>query len=109
MLPFRTILVAADFSDRSREAFRFACALAEETKTRMFVLHAVELPRAAVGVEMPIPPPLNDPASRRALEDRRRDVYVPHRPIDVEYRVRDGFAVEEVLRVNLRGLGFTPN
>src|SRR4051794_34986272 len=42
MIPFRTILVAADLSDSSREAFRAACSLAREDKTRVFVLNVME-------------------------------------------------------------------
>ena len=42
MQPFRTILFAADFSENSKEAFRAACSLAVENKTRLIVLHVVE-------------------------------------------------------------------
>ena len=42
MTPFRTILFAADFSGNSREAFRLACSLAVEDKTRIIVLHVAE-------------------------------------------------------------------
>ncbi len=48
MSNFRTVLVAADFSERSQEAFRVACSLTEETGTRVIVLHVVE-PPVAVG------------------------------------------------------------
>ena len=37
--PFRTMLFAADLSKNSTEAFRMACSLATEKKTRLFVLH----------------------------------------------------------------------
>ena len=42
MRPFRTILFAADFSINSKEAFRVACSLAVENKTRLIVVHVVE-------------------------------------------------------------------
>ena len=42
MQPFRTILFAADFSENSKEAFRAACSLAVEDKTKLVVLHVVE-------------------------------------------------------------------
>ncbi len=42
MQPFRNILFAADFSENSREAFRAACSVAIENKTRIFVLHVDE-------------------------------------------------------------------
>ncbi len=38
MKPFRTILFAADFSENSKQAFRVACSLAKEDKTRLYVL-----------------------------------------------------------------------
>jgi len=42
MQPLRKILFAADFSENSKEAFRAACSVAIENKTRIFVLHVVE-------------------------------------------------------------------
>ena len=42
MIPFRTMLVAADLSESSRQAFRVACSLAREEKTRICVVHVVE-------------------------------------------------------------------
>ena len=42
MQPLRKILFAADFSENSKEAFRTACSVATENKTRIFVLHVAE-------------------------------------------------------------------
>jgi nucleotide-binding universal stress UspA family protein len=98
MSSFRTILVGADFSAQSTEAFRVACGLAEPAKTRLIVLHVVELPVAFGEMGMPMPLPEVDPAEREALKARLRQAYAPDRPIDVEYRVGDGVPVEEVLR-----------
>ena len=42
MQPFEKILFAADFSENSKEAFRAACSLAVENKTRLVVLHVAE-------------------------------------------------------------------
>jgi nucleotide-binding universal stress UspA family protein len=39
---FRTILVAADLSESSRESFRVACSLAREGETRVVVLSVAE-------------------------------------------------------------------
>jgi nucleotide-binding universal stress UspA family protein len=99
MATFRSILVAADFSEPSRESFRVACALAEETRTRMLVLHVAETPLASGEMGMPIPLAAADPATRAGLEDRLRESYAPTRPIDVEHCVCDGLAVEQILRV----------
>ncbi|MBV8077601.1 MAG: universal stress protein [Planctomycetaceae bacterium] len=103
---FRTILFAADFSGRSRAAFQAACSLAHVQKTRLFVLHVAE-PMLAEG--LPLAPgepgawiPLGDDglAQIEALEDRLRAFYAPACPIDVTYHVRDGLAVEEILRMS---------
>jgi nucleotide-binding universal stress UspA family protein len=105
MLPLRTVLVAADFSESSREAFRFACSLSREGTTSVLVFHVVE-PRSVA--EQPVylgdrtvhftaAPP--DRAHLEALRERLREAYVPERAIDVEYRVKEGHPVEELLRL----------
>jgi nucleotide-binding universal stress UspA family protein len=104
MTPFRTILVAADFSERSREAFRVACALADETKTRVFVLHVservpvAEQPVAFGELGMPVALPRSGFAHEEAIGERLRAVYTPNRPIDVSFRVGQGEPAEEILR-----------
>ena len=62
MPSFRTILVAADFSGRSQEAFRVACALAEASETRLIVLHVAEPLLANSLLGMMIPPPRAKPS-----------------------------------------------
>jgi nucleotide-binding universal stress UspA family protein len=104
MPAFRTILVAADFSERSREAFGVACALAEETKTRIVLLHVLEstpvMEQAVAFNEKGIPVPLSPAGAphRQAIIERLGELYVPTRPIDVEIKVRDGIAVDEIIR-----------
>lgn len=91
MSPFRTILFASDFSERSREAFRVACSLADEKTTRLFVLHAID-PRPEVAV-------MTASDRSRDFEDRLRACHVPARPVDVTYLARDGEASAVVLDV----------
>src|SRR5262249_52110125 len=95
MTPFRTILCAADFSERSKEAFRVACSLADERKTRLHVVHVVETMPV---VEQPVVfdesgtqavPGSGDQPHHEALKDRLRECYAPRLPIDVDYQVRD--------------------
>ncbi len=96
MEPFQTILFAADFSDASREAFRTACSLAVEGKTRLHVLHVVE-PHAVpeepsflgqMGVQFY---DANCDGNRdEELGRRLRASYAPNVPIDVAYHVREG-------------------
>src|SRR5262245_33807790 len=96
MPPFPTILFAADFSENSVHAFRMACALAIEDKTRFIVLHVVAPGRveeerassgqAAAGVSGASG--AEDPV--RILRGRMREIYSPNRPIDVQYRTAEG-------------------
>jgi nucleotide-binding universal stress UspA family protein len=98
MPPFRTILVAADFSESSRDAFRVACTLAGAGEARLIVLHVADqaLPDGLLG--RMIPRTEGDSAYLQALGEQLRKDYSPDGPIDVEFRVRDGLAVEEIIR-----------
>lgn len=75
-----------------------ACSLAHPDETRLTVLHAVEPPMISE-LDVPLPPTVEDRAHREAPGGRLRDFYTPDRPLRVEYRTRDGFAAEEILRV----------
>lgn len=97
MLVFRTMLFAADFSDSSKAAFRVASALAREGKTRVFVLHVPEPPLIVGDMGAPVPMYGLDPAMLSTLKERLRAEYTPNHPIDVEYHVREGMPVEEIL------------
>lgn len=97
---FRTIVVAADFSDSSREAFRVACSLAHADETRLVVLHIAAPPIIYSELDIPIPVPGEDQARCDELSGHLRKVYVPDRPLRVEYCTRSGLAVEDILRVS---------
>jgi nucleotide-binding universal stress UspA family protein len=101
---FQKILIAADFSESSREAFRVSCSLARADKPRMIVLHVVEPLYVA---EKPVyfgqqqirySVVERDPAEYEALKRRMRQTYVPLHPLEIEYLTRDGAAQEEILR-----------
>jgi nucleotide-binding universal stress UspA family protein len=96
---FRTILVAADFSEGTRQAFRVACSLAREDKTRLIVLH-VAGPSIASG-EPGVPSVIagGDRAHHEALRERLRADYVPDRPLEVEFSLGEGDPTEAILRV----------
>jgi nucleotide-binding universal stress UspA family protein len=104
MLIFRTILVAADLSESSREAFRVACSLAREDKTRVFVLSVLEpkyVPETPVSFgEQAVHYTLvaRDPSEYASMKERLREVYAPDQPLDVEYQTTEGDAAEEILR-----------
>ncbi|MGP0063664.1 MAG: universal stress protein [Isosphaeraceae bacterium] len=103
MESFRTILFAADFSDASVEAFRMACSLAAEGRTRLHVLHVVEanlVPEetAFLGqVNVPYYDASSDGDRHEQLKQKLRAAYAPNAPIDVAYYVRDGHAAAEIL------------
>ncbi len=103
MQPFRNILFAADFSENSQEAFRVACSLCSETKTRMSVLHVVEPHWVA---EEPVyfgQPAVQyfdsgpEPNGLEALKQRLIDQYTPNHAIDVTYFVKEGEIASEIL------------
>ncbi len=106
MAAFRTILVAADFSNSSLEAFGVASALASESATRVVVLHVKE-PRLVAkepvyfgqqSIEYrPVP---RDPAELERVNERLREQYVPDRVLEIEYRTREGDAAEEILHAS---------
>lgn len=103
MLPFRTILVAADFSEGSQGAFRAACSLAREDETRIYVLNVLEpkyVPETPVYMgdqTLQYARVPRDRSEHEALRERLRVVYAPDRPLGVEYRTREGDPAEEIL------------
>jgi nucleotide-binding universal stress UspA family protein len=105
MTLFRTILFAADFTEKSRAAFRFACSLADERETQLSVLHVIErMPVVEQSVAFGdkgklIPLVEGGLGHHAALEQRLHEMYVPERSLDVSFHVRDGFPVDEVLRM----------
>ena len=102
MQPFRTTLFAADFSENSQQAFRMACSLAVEDKTRLIVLHVVESDWVAKRPEYlgeETNPPDETECLAEFLKRRLSEVYVPNHPLDVEYRTSEGRAATEIVRM----------
>jgi nucleotide-binding universal stress UspA family protein len=105
MLPFRTILFAADFSENSKEAFRAACILAVENNSKLVVFHVAEPNFVAeepayYGQQITqfFPKEL-DKTQHEALRQKIRLVYPPESPLDVDYETREGDPSEEILRM----------
>lgn len=104
MVPFRSILVAADFSESSLSAFRVACSLSHESKTRLRVVYVLE---PQYEVEGPVysgqqsiqfEPCERDTRDHEAFLRGLRDSYVPVRAIDTVYRTAEGLPSEAILR-----------
>jgi len=95
VIPFRTMLVAADFSESSRQAFRVACSLAREEKTRIVVVHVVEPdcvtaePVYSGQPSVEFYPIAREPNFDESLKARLREFYVPDRALDVEYHASE--------------------
>jgi nucleotide-binding universal stress UspA family protein len=98
MLNIQAILVAADFSAPSEEAFRVARALARDYRARLVVLHVATPPPFVTPGELQRA--LQRPDGYRGeLEGRLRLVYAADSPAGVEYRVDDGDPAVEILGV----------
>ena len=98
MLSIRAILVAADFSGCSEDAFRVSHALARDYRARLIVLHVATPPPLVTPGELQRA--LQQPGGYRAeLEERLRHVYAADSPAGVEYRVQDGDPAIEILGV----------
>jgi len=104
MFPFRVILFAADYSEPSKEVFRVACSLANESDTKVIVLHVIEpVPSAGYPMAFGEMGALTYLISEGLPRDeitigRLRDTYAPGRPLDVDYLVRHGVPAEQILR-----------
>jgi nucleotide-binding universal stress UspA family protein len=105
MQPFRTILFAADYPHHAKEVFHLACSLATEGKTRLIVAHVIEPNWVA---EEPVyfghasvqfHNAGQKPGRVEAIREGLRALYAPNHPIDVEYRVEEGEAAAEILRL----------
>lgn len=97
---FRTILVAADYSARSREAFNVACSLAREGATRLIVLLVLEPPDGAIeSSEAGVFATGEGEAEGDPLSVLLHEHYIPDHPISVEYLIREGNAPDVILQV----------
>jgi nucleotide-binding universal stress UspA family protein len=92
MLAIRTILHPTDFSESAEAAFSVAGMLARAHKARLIVLHVHPTPISR-GEGIDYPP---DQAEMWRLLDR---YYVPDPDIQVEGRLAEGSATDEILRI----------
>jgi nucleotide-binding universal stress UspA family protein len=104
MQPFRTILFAADFSENSLEAFRAACSLAVDNKTRLIVLHVVEpnwVPQDPVyfgQASIQFQNVGREESYHVTLKRKLCEVYAPNHPIDIAFQTKEGNASAEIVR-----------
>jgi nucleotide-binding universal stress UspA family protein/quercetin dioxygenase-like cupin family protein len=93
----KTILHPTDFSANADYAFLTACALAEDYKARLILLH-VTAPIVSVLPE-PVPNPLKSAEAQDSLRWRFSWPQAPDPAIEVEHRVAEGDPPEEILRL----------
>lgn len=95
MLPIRTILHPTDFSDRAREAFRFATALARDYGANLIVLHVS--PEPVFGFAQGVVPP--DPeVLEHELRDRLHHYVTAESGMMAEEQLRVGDPAREIVR-----------
>jgi nucleotide-binding universal stress UspA family protein len=91
MLQMNIILHPTDFSIHSDRAFRLGCSLARDHGARLIVLHVA--PPAVYGLAFAQTPEYDE------LWKKLHEIRVPELPIPLDYRLRYGHAVDEILRV----------
>jgi nucleotide-binding universal stress UspA family protein len=88
MLPIQTILHPTDLSECSGHAFQLACLLARGHGARVIVLHV-----------MPVPLVQEKPLYREEMAGELNRLKASDPTIQVEYRLEEGDAVTQILRV----------
>jgi nucleotide-binding universal stress UspA family protein len=104
MQPIRTILFAADFSENSKQAFEAARLLSLGNQTRLVVLHVAEpnyvsdQPVYHGQQSVQVHATQSGEAEQQSAMQRMAEVYIPDRPVQMEYIATQGDAAEEILR-----------
>jgi len=94
----QTILHPTDFSPESNYAFRVACSLAKDYNARLFLLHVMR-PSMAPVLQEPLPDPLEPANSQVELDERFSWPQPADSSVQVDHRVAEGDAAEEILRL----------
>jgi nucleotide-binding universal stress UspA family protein len=97
MLPIRTILHPTDFSERSNDAYRLACALARDYNARLLIVHVVPPVAAAVGDLV-----WTGPVDYQEVKDKLLGLEGPD-PARVERWLEEGDPASEILRLAREG------
>jgi nucleotide-binding universal stress UspA family protein len=93
MLPIRIIVHPTDFSENSKAAFEMACALANDYRASLYVVH-VE-PPTPVFAELGTIPPM--PMDREALERQLAAIQSANPTVKITRLLLDGDEVTEIL------------
>jgi nucleotide-binding universal stress UspA family protein len=96
MLKLRTILVAADFSASSIDAFRMAQSLARDSRARILVAHVAMPPALATHAELQRALELKN-GYPRVIVERLKSTYPGEADLEVDHRLLDGDPAVELL------------
>jgi nucleotide-binding universal stress UspA family protein len=97
MLPINNILFPTDFSERAKNAFHMASALARDHRAALTVLHVREMPALPFG-EFGAVPPVDLP-TREELIEKLSQFEPEDESINVEFVIADGEPGEEIVRL----------
>lgn len=89
MLNIRTILVPADYSGHSEDAFQLAQALARDYGARLIVVHVATPPLLVTPGELGRALQVKN-GYRAELEERLKGIYAIDFPGEIEHRILDG-------------------
>jgi nucleotide-binding universal stress UspA family protein/CBS domain-containing protein len=92
-LQVRTVLHPTSLSEHSRQAFREACAIAQEQKARLIVLHVRRPCVTASGEVVP------EPGSSEQLWKLLQELRAPDAKTLLEYRLAEGEPATEIVRI----------
>lgn len=98
----KKILVPCDFSQPSKEAFRFALELAVFSKGEIFVVHAIEVPlmyETAFGIQpYPVDPELTKRMEEQATQafQKMKEMYHPPVPVAIHFQLLYDFVLPSI-------------
>jgi nucleotide-binding universal stress UspA family protein len=101
MIEIKKILFPTDFSEYSRHALKYATALAESFKAKLYVLHVCEPPIAGAGVEahhFSVPEYIADLEQRGRTALATSAAEIREQGLEVELIFLLGRAYEEIVR-----------
>lgn len=103
MLPFSRILLPTDFSEYSREAASYACALVDKFDADLHLLHVLEThysgtPEFVAGLALPTPVQENRDACLRALATVIDEAWATARTGRIVRALADGPPFLEIIR-----------
>jgi len=102
-LVMKNILVPVDFSDTSKNAFRYALAYAKKTQANIKLIHAFNSPLDAANPAFLLSLGEQEGRLKSAMERMVADEMQQDSTIEVTYEIKLGFAVDEIVQQSNNG------